>query len=166
MISAAIAKKREQGYRVIAVLSLGECGGQKLRIEKKARNKRGKSQDEAKAIPGDKKADGSILPDETNPGGKEKYDSPLTGKIKDGLQDAGADYEESEDAGNYLCEEAFYSGLELTGTGGDAGPAGFVHIPQYPNSDKDKTDEDNEKRLREMKRAIQKVIEKIAANPP
>mgnify|MGYP001203862296 FL=1 len=49
---------------------------------------------------------------------------------------------------------------------GEAGNAGFFHLPKYPNSDKDGQDDENKTHMRDLKKIVQKILECIAALDP
>jgi len=150
-IKRAVDRIREEGQTLIAILGLGECEGEKIEIEKRARNKRD-------ATLKDDGRDGRKTPaerglgEDITPGGPASRDSPLAKKLKDSLGDAAI---ESDDAGQYLCEESFYVALGLA-------DSGFAHLPKYPRSNDNKEHPDNAAHLRRMQDAVKKMLEALA----
>jgi len=157
-IKGVIEEIQKEGQRLMAILGLGECSGRRIRVEEKAHNQRAKGRaDEAGNRPG------AEVGTEVITGGPLEYSSPLAQDVKQALRDARIDFEKSEDAGTFLCEEAFYAGMHLTSRQAKvAGPVGFVHIPRYPVADQDKSNHDNRMHLRRTKRSVQKILERLS----
>ncbi len=158
IIKGAIEEIQKEGQQLIAILGLGEYGGRRIRVEEKAHNQRAKGRaDEASNRPGAEVGTEVVI------GGPLEYSSPIARDVKQALQDARIRFEESEAAGRFLCEEAFYVGMHLTSRQAKvAGPVGFVHIPRYPTGDQDKSDHDNRKHLRKTKKSVQKILERLS----
>lgn len=158
MIKKAIEETQEEGQHLIAILELGECGGRRIRVEEKAHNQRARGRaDEANNRPG------AEVGTEVINGGPLEYSSPIARDIKRALQSAKVEFDESEDAGAFLCEEAFYAGMHLTSKKAKvAGPVGFVHIPQYPVRDEDKLNHYNKEYLRDTKKSVQKILVRLS----
>lgn len=150
-IKRAIDRIREEGQTLVAILGLGECDGVKIKIEKRARNRRDASlKDDGRD--GRKTPAERGLGEDVMPGGPASRDSPLTKKLKDSLGD---DAVESDDAGQYLCEESFYVALGLA-------DSGFAHLPKYPRSDDNREHPENAAHLRRMQDAVKKMLEALA----
>jgi pyrrolidone-carboxylate peptidase len=158
VIKRAIEEIQEEGQQLVAILGLGECRGRRIRVEEKAHNQRAEGRaDEANNKPGAGVGTEIII------GGPLKYSSPLARDVGRALQDAGVEFEKSEDAGRFLCEEAFYAGVHLTSRRAKvAGPVGFVHVPPYPVRDQDKSNYDNKEYLRRTKKSVQKILERLS----
>lgn len=158
VIKGAIEEIQKEGQRLIAILGLGECRGRRIRVEEKAHNQRAKGHaDEANNRPGAEVGTEVVI------GGPLEYSSPIARDVERALRDEGIEFEKSEDAGTFLCEEAFYVGMHLTSKRAKvAGPVGFVHIPLYPTRNQDKSNHDNRKCLRETKRSVQKILERLS----
>ncbi len=158
MIKGAIAEIQKEGQQLIAILGLGECRGRSIQVEEKAHNQRAKGRaDEAGNRAGAEVGTEVII------GGPLEYSSPIARDVEQALQDARIKFEKSEDAGRFLCEEAFYVGMHLTSRQAKvAGPVGFVHIPQYPTADQDKSNHDNRKYLRRTKKSVQRILERLS----
>ncbi len=155
VIKGAIEEIQREGHQLAATLELGECRGRTIRVEEKAHNQRAKGvADEANNRPGAEVGTEVII------GGPPEYSSPLARDVRQALQDSEIKFERSENAGRFLCEEAFYAGMHLTsGRAKVAGPVGFVHVPRYPRGDQDKSNPNNRKHLRRTKRSVQKILE-------
>jgi|GEM_PF-935490 len=156
-IRGAIEEIQEEGRQLVAILGLGECRGRGIRVEEKAHNQRKEVADEANNRPGAEVGTQVII------GGPPEYSSPIARDVRQALKDARIEFERSEDAGRFLCEEAFYAGMHLTSKQAKvAGPVGFVHIPRYPTAYQDKSNHDNRKHLRRTKKSVQKVLERLS----
>jgi pyrrolidone-carboxylate peptidase len=88
------------------------------------------------------------------PGGPDEYASHLSRDLRQILKAAGVAFASSESAGQFLCEETFYTGLRL------ASPerAGFLHLPPYPRGDRDASDPDNRTHLENLEHAVRSVL--------
>lgn len=103
----------------------GHAGG--LRIETRARNRRGKLPDEDRKPPERE----YIIP-----GGTNVLEQPFpTQELAAALEKAGFPTTLSDDAGRYLCEEMFYELLSRRRAGEQAGEAPatvlFIHLPPW-----------------------------------
>lgn len=158
MIKGAIEETQKEGQQLIAILGLGEYRGRRIQVEEKAHNQRATGRaDEANNEPGADVGTEVII------GGPPEYSSPIVRDVEQALQDAKIKFDRSEDAGRYLCEEAFYVGMHLTSKRAKvAGPVVFVHIPRYPAGDQDKSYDNNRKHLRRTKKPVQKILESLS----
>jgi pyrrolidone-carboxylate peptidase len=129
----------------VPVILLGEGGGG---VEERARNQR---------APG-KKDEAGRTPEEAGPeivpGGPDERFSRLAGDLRDILEAAGIPFAPSQSAGQFLCEEALYTGLRLA----SPARAGFLHIPPYPRGDRDASDPDNRAHLKNLESAVREVV--------
>ena len=142
-----------QGRIPLAILSLGEGGGDRVKIETRARNRRTPGQkDEAGRTPGQVGLD-------IFPGGPDEYASPLAPVLLKSLEDAGVPCIASQNAGQFLCEETLYTALHLT----ERRVAGFLHLPPYPHKDRDQSDPDNRAHLETMEQAVKVALKGLAA---
>lgn len=148
VIAHKLSEIQDQGQKLLAILSLGEGGGDRIKVEERARNRRtsGKK-DEAGRTP--EEAGAEILP-----GGPDEYASRLSGELQKILREAGIPFASSQSAGQFLCEEAFYTGLRLT----SPEKAGFLHLPPYPKGDQDASDPDNQAHLKQLESAVRAVL--------
>lgn len=147
-ISRKLAEIRDQGQELLTFLSMGEGGGDRIKVEERARNRRAPGKkDEAGRTP--EEAGAEIVP-----GGPDEQTSRLSGDLHHILEAAGIPFVPSRSAGQFLCEEALYTGLRLT----SPQRAGFLHIPPYPRGDQDASDPDNRAHLRNLESAVRKVL--------
>jgi len=158
VIKGAIEEIQKEGQQLTAILGLGECRGRIIRVEEKAYNQRAKGvADEADNRPG------AEVGTEVITEGPRGYSSPLAQDVRQALRVAEIKFEKSENAGRFLCEEAFYVGMHLASRRAKvAGPVGFVHLPRYPKGDQDKSNHDNRKHLRKTKKSVQKILERLS----
>jgi pyroglutamyl-peptidase len=147
-ISRKLSEVQGQGQELLALLSLGEGGGDRIKVEGRARNQR---------APG-KKDETGRTPEEAGtqvfPGGPDEQTSLLAGDLRDILEAAGIPCVPSQSAGQFLCEEALYTGLRLV----SPQRAGFLHIPPYPKGDRDASDPDNQAHLKSLESAVREVV--------
>ena len=150
-VAATLTAIEAQCDQVIAVIGLGECGANgSVRVETRARNLRGRRRDERGLRPGE----GAQA--QSAPGGQEVRSSGLAPVLQRALDETGREYVTSRGAGRFLCEEALYVSLGL------APPAGFIHLPAYPNARAGKTDERNRAHFLAMKRVVESALAGLA----
>ncbi len=150
-IADALAAIEAEGDHAVAVVGLGECGANgSVRVETRARNHRGRRSDERGLRPG------AGTPSESEPGGPPTRSSSLAATLQRALDEAGVERIISRGAGRFLCEEALYVSLGL------APPAGFVHLPAYPNVRADKSDPRNRAHFLAMKGAVEAALAGLA----
>ena len=150
-IADALAAIETEGDRPIAVVGLGECGANgNVRVETTARNRRGRRADERGLRPGGGTAT------ESEPGSPATRTSRLAAALERALEGSGCEYVLSHGAGRFLCEEALYVSLGL------APPAGFVHLPAYPNARADNADARNRVHFLAMKRVVEAALAGLA----
>ena len=150
-VAATLTAIEAQCDQVIAVIGLGECGANgSVRVETRARNLRGRRPDERGHRPG------GGTPSESEPGGPGARTSHLAATLQGALNEAGMAALTSRGAGRFLCEEALYVSLGL------APPAGFIHLPAYPNARAGKTDERNRAHFLAMKRVVESALAGLA----
>lgn len=148
VIAHKLSEIRDQGQKLLALLSLGEGGGDRIKVEERARNRRASGKkDEAGRTPEEAGA-------EVFPGGPDEYASRLSEDLRQTLREAGVPSAPSQSAGQFLCEEAFYTGLRLT----SPEQAGFLHLPPYPRGDQDASDPDNQAHREGLERAVREVL--------
>lgn len=146
-IARALAAIESEGNRAIAVVGLGECGANgSVRVETRARSLRGRRPDERGLRPG------AGTPSESEPGGPATRSSSLAAALQHALDEARKAAVTSRSAGRFLCEEALYVSLGL------APPAGFVHLPAYPNARADKSDPRNRAHFLAMKGVVEAAL--------
>ena len=151
IIASATAAMEAEGHRAAAVVGLGECGASgSVRVETRARNRRGRRPDEL----GLRAGDGAAA--ESEPGGPTARAAGLAAALQRALEEAGAESVVSRGAGRFLCEEALYVSLGLSP------PAGFVHLPAYPNARADKMDPRNRAHFLAMKGVVEAALAGLA----
>lgn len=151
VIADALAGIEAAGDRAIAVVGLGECGAKgTVRVETRARNRRGRRPDERGLRPG------AGMAAESEPTGPATRTSTLAAALQRTLEGSGCEYVVSRGAGRFLCEEALYVSLGL------APPAGFVHLPAYPNARADNTDSRNRSHFLAMKGIVEAALAGLA----
>ena len=145
--AGALTTIEDEGNRAIAVVGLGECGANgSVRVETTARNRRGRRPDERGLRPG------AGTPSESEPGGPATRASDLSAILQRALDKAGAEHVISRGAGRFLCEEALYVSLGL------GPPAGFIHLPAYPNPRAGNTDARNRAHFLAMKGVVEAAL--------
>ncbi len=150
-IAHKLSEIQGQGQELLTLLSLGEGGGDRIKVEGRARNQRAPGKkDEAGRTP--EEAGAEIVP-----GGPDEQTSRLSGDLHHILEAAGIPFVPSRSAGQFLCEEALYTGLRLTAPE----RAGFLHIPSYPRGDQDASDPDNQAHLMNLESAVREVLKEI-----
>ncbi len=137
----------------VAILSLGEGGGDRVKIETRARNRRTPGRkDEAGRTPGQ-------IGLEIVPGGPDESASPLAPVLLNALETSAIPCVASQNAGQFLCEETLYTALHLT----EQRIAGFLHLPPYPHKDRDPSDPDNQAHLNQMTHAVKTALKGLVA---
>jgi len=150
-VADALAAIESEGDQAIAVVGLGECGAKgTVRVETRARNRRGRRPDERGLRPG------AGTPSESEPGGSATRASDLAATLQGALDEAEIELVISRGAGRFLCEEALYVSLGL------ASRAGFVHLPAYPNARTGNTDARNRAHFRAMKGVVEAALVGLA----
>jgi pyroglutamyl-peptidase len=106
-----------------AVIHFGVAGSPELRLERKAHNQAGWHRDDGGYAPVDNRVaeDGPMI-----------YTSELPEQeILVGMKEAGHGIRTSDNAGSYLCEYTFYTGLYHREKLGQRSSAGFIHVPYF-----------------------------------
>jgi len=106
-----------------AVIHFGVAGSPGLRLERKAHNQASWHRDDGGYAPVDNRVaeDGPMI-----------YTSELPEQeILDGMAEAEHDIRTSDNAGSYLCEYTFYTGLYHREKLGQRSAAGFIHVPYF-----------------------------------
>lgn len=106
-----------------AVIHFGVAGSPQLRLDRKAHNQAGWHRDDGGYAP----VDGRVAED-----GPMIYTSELPEQeILTGMEEAGHDIRTSDNAGSYLCEYTFYTGLYHREKLNQRSAAGFIHVPYF-----------------------------------
>ena len=151
-IARKLSEVRRQGQELLTLLSLGEGGGDRIKVEERARNQRAPGRkDEAGRTP--EEAGAEIVP-----GGPDERFSRLAGDLRNIMEAAGISCVPSQSAGQFLCEETLYTGLRLV----SPQRAGFLHIPPYPKGDQDASDPDNRAHLKNLESAVREALKGLA----
>ncbi len=155
ILIAQISEFERQGRSLLAILSLGEGAGDRVRVEERARNGRRPGQ----------KDEGGRTPEQIGreivPGGPDEHASPLAPVLLNALEMAAIPCAVSQNAGQFLCEETLYTTLRLTE--GRGVPAGFLHLPPYPHKDRDQSEPDNQAHMRTLEQAVKTAVKGIIA---
>lgn len=102
-----------------AAISMGVGWSGYVKVERVARNVRGRHKDNRGELP---------PASEVEPGGPPEIATRLpAARIAERLGEMGLPVQLSDSAGTYLCNEAFYALLRATDSGT---PAGFIHLPR------------------------------------
>ena len=106
-----------------AVIHFGVAGSPTLRLERRAHNQASWHRDDGGYAPVDNRVaeDGPMI-----------YTSELPeAEILEGMAEAGHQIRTSDNAGSYLCEFTFYTGLYHREKLGQTSAAGFIHVPYF-----------------------------------